>query len=127
MLLLMAGGIAEYTREGAMDERMLAYVVDSRKQDMRLYWENGSGEVLNGFRSLKDYVEGSGRALQFAMKNGRTWKGIDAADGEGNCYLKPGGVIRVSMDFEGLLAREGGSGMDGRFGVMIGVTEKKTP
>jgi hypothetical protein len=29
MLLLMAGGIAESTREGAMDERMLAYVVDA--------------------------------------------------------------------------------------------------
>ncbi len=98
----------ESTREGAMDERMLAFVVDARKHDLRFYWKNDSGEVLNGFGNLKDYLEGSGRTLQFAMKNGRTWKGIDVVDGDGNFYLKPDGVFGVP--FRGLTCqRRGGA------------------
>ena len=114
LLLLTVGLIAFTTNKNSHDEQILSYTVDTKKQDLQLYWKNDSGEVLGSIQNLKTYVESKNLTLIFAMNGGMFNKGflpqglfiqnqqtlaiLDTADGNGNFYLKPNGVFYITTN-----------------------------
>ncbi|MFN3918643.1 MAG: hypothetical protein ACK4K0_13030, partial [Flavobacteriales bacterium] len=105
LLLLTAGLIAFTTSHNSTDDNILAYTVDTKTQDLQLYWKNEKGEKLKSIQNLKNYVESKNLNLTFAMNGGmfnkdfspqglfiqntKTIAVLDTADGNGNFYLKP--------------------------------------
>jgi len=93
---------------------MVSYIVDPRKQDIRLYWKDDSGHVLGNFERLKSYLDHKQQRLIFAANGGmfgadRSPVGLfiqagavvhplDTATGNGNFYLKPNGVFYITKD-----------------------------
>ncbi|MFZ4799068.1 MAG: phosphodiester glycosidase family protein [Bacteroidia bacterium] len=114
LVLLTAGLIAFTTRKKSIDDQILAYTVDTKTQDIQLYWKNDKGEILNSIQNLKTYVQSKNRRLTFAMNGGmylrdfspqglfiqnkKTLAKIDTANGSGNFYLKPNGVFYITTD-----------------------------
>lgn len=114
LLLLTAGLIIFSTNRNSIDDNILAYTVDTKKQDLQLYWKNDNGEMLKSIQNLKNYVESKNLTLTFAMNGGMFTKDfspqghfiqnkkilavLDTADGNGNFYLKPNGVFYITAD-----------------------------
>ena len=114
LLLLMGGLIAFTTSQHSIEDRILAYTIDAKAQDLQFYWKNDKGEILNSIQNLKTYVEHKNLTLTFAMnggmfnkdyspkglfiQNNKTLASLDTADGSGNFYLKPTGVFYITTD-----------------------------
>jgi uncharacterized protein YigE (DUF2233 family) len=114
LLLLIAGLIAFTANRNSIDNKILAYTVDPKKQDLQLYWKNDKGEMFKSIQNLKNYVENKNLTLIFAMNGGMfnkdfspqglfiqnktTLAVLDTADGDGNFYLKPNGVFYITSD-----------------------------
>ncbi len=114
MLLLAVGLIAFTTTTNAVDEQILAYTVDTKTQDLKLYWKDDKGELIKSIQSLKTYVESKNLTLTFAMNGGmfnndfspqglfiqnkNTLAPLDTADGNGNFYLKPNGIFYITTN-----------------------------
>lgn len=114
LLLLTAGLIAFTTTQNSTDDQILAYTVDTKTQDLQLYWKNDKDETLKSFQNLNTYVESKKLTLTFAMNGGmfnkdfspqglfiqskKTLAVLDTSDGNGNFYLKPNGVFYVTTD-----------------------------
>lgn len=111
LLFLLTAGLISFTTN---DDQILAYTVDTKKQDLNLYWKNDSGQIFGSIQNLKTYVESKNLKLTFAMnggmymqdlrplglfiQNGKTLKNINKADGNGNFYLKPNGIFYITFD-----------------------------
>lgn len=114
LILLTAGLIAFTAKENSISEKILAYTVDAKTQNVNLYWKNDKGEILKSIQGLKNYVESKHQTLTFAMnggmftqdfsplglfiQNGKTLKALNKANADGNFYLKPNGVFYVTAD-----------------------------
>ncbi len=114
LLLLIAGLIVFTTTKYPTDDLILAYTVDTKKQDLQLYWKNDKGETLNSIQNLKIYVESKNLTLKFAMNAGMFNKDfspkglfiqnkkivslLDTVNGNGNFYLMPNGVFYITTD-----------------------------
>lgn len=114
LLLLTAGLMAFTTTRTEGNDQILAFTVDTKTQDLQLYWKNDKGETLKSIQNLKHYVEGKNLTLTFAMNGGmfnkdfspqglfiqnkKTVVGIDTAGGNGNFYLKTNGVFYITTD-----------------------------
>lgn len=114
LLLLTAVLIVFTTTQNSIDDQILAYTVDTKTQNLQLYWKNDHGETFKSIQNLKTYVERKNLTLTFAMNGGmfnknfspqglfiqnkKTLAVIDTADGNGNFYLKPNGVFYVTTD-----------------------------
>lgn len=114
LLLLTTGLIAFTTTQNSLDYQILAYTVDTKTQDLQLYWKNDDGEILGRIQNLKTFVESKNLTLTFAMNGGmfnkdfspqglfiqnkKTLAILDTADGNGNFYLKPNGVFYITTD-----------------------------
>lgn len=114
LLLLTAGLIAFTTSRNTLDDQILAYTVDTKTQDLQLYWKNDHGETFKSIQNLKSYIESKNLTLTFAMNGGmfnkdfspqglfiqnkKTFAVLDTMDGNGNFYLKPNGVFYVTTD-----------------------------
>ncbi len=57
LLLLTAGLIAFTTTRTEVNDQILAFTVDTKTQDLQLYWKNDKGETLKSIQKLKHYVE----------------------------------------------------------------------
>jgi uncharacterized protein YigE (DUF2233 family) len=114
LFLLTAGLIYFTTNKKSIDDKILAYTVDTKTQDLRLYWKNDSGQILGSIQNLKNYLESENLTLKFAMNGGIfmedlrplglfiqdniTLKNINNANGSGNFYLKPNGIFYITTD-----------------------------
>ena len=114
LLLLTAGLISFTTIQNSLDDQILAYTVDTKTQDLQLYWKNDSSEILGSIQNLKTYVESKNLILTFAVnggmymqnlrplglfiQNGKTKKSINKSNGNGNFYLKPNGIFYITTD-----------------------------
>jgi uncharacterized protein YigE (DUF2233 family) len=112
LLLLTAGLIAFTTTQNSIDNQILSYTVDTKTQDLQLYWKNDKGETLNSIQNLKTFVESKNLTLTFAMnggmfnkdfnpqglfiQNSKTLAILDTTEGNGNFYLKPNGVFYIT-------------------------------
>ncbi len=114
LLLIAITFIAGTTTQNTLDDKILSYTVDPKKQNVQLYWKNDNGEILGSIQNLKTYVESKKLTLIFAMnggmymedlrplglfiQNGITRKKINKANGNGNFYLKPNGVFYITTN-----------------------------
>lgn len=114
LLLITTGLIVFTTTKNSVDDQILAYTVDTKTQDLQLYWKNDSGEILGSIQNLKTYVESKNSTLTFAtnggmymqdlrplglfIQDGRIQKNINKADGNGNFYIKPNGVFYITTN-----------------------------
>lgn len=115
IIILVTAVIIAFTQTKNSDnDQILSYTVNTKTQDLKLYWKNDSGEILKSFQHLKTYVESKYLTLTFAMNGGmykkdlypqglfiqnqKTLVAIDTADGEGNFYLKPNGVFYLTTN-----------------------------
>lgn len=86
--------------------------VDLKREELKLYWKDAAGERIGDFKNLRRTASGHGRKLVFAtnagifeigyrplglhMEEGRALVPLNMKEGEGNFYLKPGGVFFVN-------------------------------
>lgn len=114
LLLLIAGRISFKTTHNSFDNQIVDYTVDTKTQDLKLYWKNDSGDFLKSIKNLKTYVESKNLTLTFAMNGGmymqdlrplglfiqneKTQMEINKTDGNGNFHLKPNGVFYITTD-----------------------------
>ncbi|MFH6946332.1 phosphodiester glycosidase family protein [Flavobacterium sp. FlaQc-50] len=96
------------------DDRFLTYVVDLKKQDLKLYWKNERGQNFGSIQNLKLSIEKKNLELDFVMNGGMYKKDnspqglyiekgkvlfpLDTTKSEGNFYLKPNGVFYLTTD-----------------------------
>jgi len=94
------------------DGKMLSYIVDPARQDIRMFWKNDSGAAFGNIGRLKADLEHRHQTLIFAMnggmfkpdyspvglfiQDGRLITALDTASGAGNFYLKPNGVFYLT-------------------------------
>ncbi len=114
LLVLSIGIIAFTTNKNSIDEDILAYIVDIKKQDLQFYWKDDNGQPFKSIQNLKNYVELKNTTLIFAMNGGMFKKDfspqglftqnkknlidIDTDNGNGNFYLKPNGIFYITTD-----------------------------
>jgi uncharacterized protein YigE (DUF2233 family) len=114
LLLFTAGLFAITVKNKSLDDKILAYTVEPKKQNLQFYWKNDSGEILGSIQNLKTYVESKNLTLTFAMnggmfteqfgpvglfiQDGKTIKNINNSNGKGNFNWKPNGVFYITKD-----------------------------
>lgn len=90
----------------------VTYVVDTKKQDLKLYWKNEKEERFGSILNLKNWIENKNKILDFAMnagmynkdnapqglyiENKKTLSPLDMGSAAGNFYLKPNGVFYLT-------------------------------
>jgi uncharacterized protein YigE (DUF2233 family) len=101
------------------DEKFLSYIVDSKKADVQLYWKDDRGQILKSIQNLRQFINGTGEELKFAMNGGmyktdNTPQGLfiqnriavtplDTLSGNGNFYMKPNGIFYITTDNEAVV------------------------
>lgn len=121
LLLLTTGLIAFKTAQKSIDNQILAFVVDTKTQDLQLYWKNEKGETLKSIQNLKNYVERKNLTLTFAMNGGmfkkdfspqglfiqnkQTLAVLDTVEGNGNFYLRPNGVFYITNENNAIVCK----------------------
>ena len=115
ILFLATAGIFSFAKNDQPDDnRFVSYKVDTKKQDIKLYWKDDRNEIFRSIQNLKLWIDKSKRKLVFAMNAGMykpdnspqglfiekqaTLSPLDTLDGNGNFYLKPNGVFYISTD-----------------------------
>jgi uncharacterized protein YigE (DUF2233 family) len=95
-----------------VDDRFVTYIVDTKKQDLRLYWKNDENEIFKSIENLNKWLYSKDKKLIFAMNGGMFNKEhspqglfieagkqitpLDTAKGSGNFYLMPNGVFYLT-------------------------------
>jgi uncharacterized protein YigE (DUF2233 family) len=96
------------------DERFISFIVDTQKQDLRLYWKDDKQENFRSILNLKSWLDKHHKKLKFAMnagmykqdnspqglfiENKKTITPLDTTTGSGNFYLKPNGVFYITTN-----------------------------
>lgn len=96
------------------DERFVSYIVDAKKQDIKLYWKNDNDEVFKSIDNLNNWLDTKNKKLIFAMNGGmfkkdnspqglfidneRQINPLDTNKGNGNFYLMPNGVFYITTE-----------------------------
>ena len=96
------------------DDRFVSYVVDIKKQDLKLYWKDDKQQNFKSILNLKTWLEKNNKKLAFAMnagmykednsplglfiENTKVISPLNTKSGNGNFYLKPNGVFYITTD-----------------------------
>lgn len=116
-LLLITAVISAFSYIKNLDDsNILSYTVDTKKQDLQLYWKDDNGKIFNSINNLKYYLENKKQTLVFAMNAGmyqadyapqglfiqknKIIKSLDTSNGKGNFYLQPNGVFYLTNNNE---------------------------
>jgi uncharacterized protein YigE (DUF2233 family) len=97
-----------------IDDRYISYIVDTKQQDIKLYWKDDKQENFRSIDNLKTWLAKNQKVLVFAMNGGmykqdnsplglfiedlKTVTPLNTANAKGNFYLKPNGVFYVTTD-----------------------------
>jgi uncharacterized protein YigE (DUF2233 family) len=115
LFILVTAGIFVFTQgQKSTDTRFVSYLVDPKKQDLKLYWKNDNQENFKSIGNLNIWLAKNHKRLVFAMnagmyKHDNSPQGLfienrnqitplDTTSGSGNFYLKPNGVFYISVD-----------------------------
>ncbi|MFC4412288.1 phosphodiester glycosidase family protein [Kaistella carnis] len=115
LLILVIAGIFAYSQKLKVeDDQFVYYIVDTKKQEIILYWKDNKKNNFKSIQNLKNWVEKDNKRLVFAMNGGmykqdnspqglfienkRQITPLDTTNGNGNFYLKPNGVFYITMD-----------------------------
>ncbi|HPE55732.1 MAG TPA: phosphodiester glycosidase family protein [Bacteroidales bacterium] len=109
MVILLFGYVLLSFQLPQSKNRFFSYTINPDNQDLRFFWKNDSGQILNTFNNLIDYTYSKGFDLVFAMNGGmyktdyfplglyienkKEYTPINMADAYGNFYLKPNGIF----------------------------------
>lgn len=95
------------------NNEILSHTVDLKKQDLKFYWKNDTGEIMKSFKKLNAFLKTKNEKLVFAM-NGGMYKtdhsplGLYIEDGKkrskvngvkkgyGNFYMQPNGIFYIT-------------------------------
>jgi uncharacterized protein YigE (DUF2233 family) len=96
------------------ENSFVTYKVDTKKQDLKLFWKNEKGQNFGSIENLKLWIEKKNLKLNFAMNGGmykkdytpqglyienqKTLIPLDTTKAVGNFYLKPNGVFYLTTD-----------------------------
>jgi len=114
LFLIVIGIFAFANKNQINDNRFVSYIVDTKKQDLHLYWKDDRNESFESIQNLKQWLEKNKRNLVFAMNGGmykpdgspqglyienqKTLSSLDSSSGNGNFYLKPNGIFYITTD-----------------------------
>src|SRR5690349_17201084 len=115
VLLFLLGGLLLLSGRSVTDDDLfISYTVDTKEQDLRLYWKDDKNEVFRSIGNLKSWVEKNKKKLVFAMNGGmyktdnsplglyiekqKVLSRLNKANASGNFYLKPNGVFYIRTD-----------------------------
>ncbi len=115
LIILVTAGIIVYAQnQKSADDRFVSYIVDAKKQEIKLYWKNDKQENFKSILNLKNWLEKNNKELVFAMNAGMYKQDIspqglfienqkpitplDTTSGNGNFYLKPNGIFYITLD-----------------------------
>lgn len=117
LLVVVVSLVAGYfftAQKSNANRDFIIYEVDLLKHNLKLYWKDENGELFRSLGNLKNWTEGKGQRLLFAMnagmfkadrspqglliQQGKTVTALDTSSAEGNFYLKPNGVFYVTAD-----------------------------
>lgn len=92
----------------------VTYKVDTKKQDLKLFWKNENGQNFGSIQNLKLWIENKKIKLNFAMNGGMYKKDyspqglyiekqkilvpLDTTKATGNFYLKPNGFFYLTTN-----------------------------
>lgn len=95
------------------DPRFIAFQMDFRKYDLKLYWKDETGKNFRSIQNLKNWLGAQGKILVFAMNAGmyqedgsplglfiehrKMKSSLNIRSGAGNFYLKPNGVFFITV------------------------------
>ncbi len=101
-------------KEKTTTDRFITYIVDAKKQEIKLYWKDDKQTNFKSIQNLKTWLEGKHEKLLFAMNGGmykqdnspqglfienqKTITPLDTSSGNGNFYLKPNGVFYITTN-----------------------------
>ncbi|HJP61829.1 MAG TPA: phosphodiester glycosidase family protein, partial [Mucilaginibacter sp.] len=113
-MLILSVGLFAFISNRQQDDHFVSYIVDPKKQDLKLYWQNDKNENFGSIGNLRTWLETRKRKLVFAMnggmykpdgspqglfiESGKTSFPLDTSAGSGNFYLKPNGVFYITTD-----------------------------
>jgi len=96
------------------DSEFVSNIVDTRKQEIKLYWKDQKQDNFSSIKHLKTWLDKKHQLLLFAMNGGMykqdgspqglyienqiTLSHIDTTSGNGNFYLKPNGIFYITTD-----------------------------
>jgi uncharacterized protein YigE (DUF2233 family) len=92
---------------------LLIKITDPKKEEIKMYWKNETGNNIFNFQSLKEIIEGHNQELSFVMnggmfnkdfsptglyiENGKIVTPLNEKTGAGNFYLIPNGVFYITQ------------------------------
>ena len=112
LIFLTVGLLISATKLTNQDKRFVSYIVDAKKQDLKLYWKDENDRNFKSLENLKIWLEKKDKKLVFAMnagmykkdnspqglyiENKKSLSVIDTLNGNGNFYLKPNGIFYIT-------------------------------
>jgi uncharacterized protein YigE (DUF2233 family) len=114
VVLISAGVFVFAQKTKSIDEQFVSYAVDTKKQDLKLYWKDDQQKIFKSIQNLKSWLDKKHKKLVFAMNGGMYKKdhspqgifienqklitALDTTSGAGNFYLKPNGVFYINAN-----------------------------
>lgn len=113
IILLATTGVVTFARkQNKFNHHFITYTVDTKKQELKLYWKDDKKEVFRSIQNLKNWLGKRNEKLVFAMNAGmykqdnspqglfienyKKLTPLDTGSGNGNFYLKPNGVFYIT-------------------------------
>jgi len=94
------------------DDRFVSYIIDPTHKQIKFYWKNDKQQHFKSIQNLKEWLQNRNQQLEFAMNGGmykkdnspqglyiedkKVFSPLDAANGNGNFYLKPNGIFYLT-------------------------------
>jgi len=112
LAIILVGSYAFTGKRVQDDSKIISYVADPEKQNIRFYWKDDGAKIFRSISGLKGWLESKNETLVFAMNGGMykpdnspqglyvqdqvTLATLDTGSGKGNFYLKPNGVFCIT-------------------------------
>lgn len=112
--LLEKDSISKNIEDYTKNNLFVVYVLNTKKQDLKLYWKDEKQRHFKTIKSLKAFLEIKNQDLVFAMNAGMYRKDyspnglfienqlqkapLDTTSGKGNFYLKPNGIFYLTTE-----------------------------